>query len=143
MKRAADFIRIEQQSVFLSLLLHAFVLLRLTVVFIPDPVAHKPYFVFLGSFLEPFDVNSFDPPPSDQAQDLVTVPFEPSAAPVAFRNQGGKKPVYELDRPANDKVFLKSNFLEKAAPEDREFLKSLGVDTQPAPYRHLKFKPHD
>ena len=140
MKRSADPSRTEHRSILLSLLVHLFIFRSLILVFVPGPVAHKPHFVFLGSFLESHDVSSSNPKPVDPAQNLVTVPFEPSAAPFSLFDQSGHKPVYGITHQPKNKVFLKTNFLKKETPSNQKFLDNLGVDAQPQPYKHLKFR---
>jgi len=140
MKKPADSSRTEQRSLVLSLLVHLVVFRYLVLVFVPGSVAHKPHFVFLGSFLEAHDVSSFDLKPTDPTQDLVSVPFEPSAAPFSLHDQSGQKPVYGIVDQHPKKVFLKTNFLQKDVPSDQDFLKNLGLDVQPKPYKHLKFR---
>lgn len=132
-----------------SILAHLIFFSLVVFTFAPQPVAHKPLMVFLGSFLDPQELTHFSPPadPSDPSEtpsrkEPVGVETRRSTF-VPSESSGLWKPEFSQGVPIKgDKVFLKSNFLDEADEQENseELLKKMGIEQKAPGYRPLHMR---
>lgn len=129
----------ERLAIWLAALIHGLIIFGITIVFPLKPVRGKPLLVFLGAVLEPQDLN----PAREHSRGSGAGPSDmPLVIDSRYRHpaQEVPKPFFAPSLPENQKIYLKSDFLnpEPPAPLSAEWLKDLGIDPMPPPRPRLQ-----
>ena len=137
MKKVFSFhLTAEQYGILLAVLIHIIIGKLFVFSFPVRDVAHKPLFIFLGSFLDPIDENLL---PSQYRFDPDHIRL-PNAAVSINPKQGPEKPLQTQQ--AEQKKALKTTFLQKDDDKSRvQITPDHALDTTKIKAQSLKLSP--